>query len=127
MPEARTSILVVDDDTDLLEVLQELFRDEGYEVRTASSGSAALESVREHGAPDLVLLDVMMPDMDGEDVARALAAQSSTTRILVMSALPTQRDRDRFRGCRVEAFLGKPLRLDRLLEAVAHALAGPGA
>lgn len=125
MPSQRAALLVVDDDADLLEVLRELFEDEGYAVRTADCGRAALEAVRTGGAPDLVLIDVMMPDMDGEDVARALASEAASTKLIVMSALPTQRDRERFRGLRVEAFLGKPLRLDRLLEAVQQALALP--
>ena len=125
MGEEPTTILVVDDDPDLREVLAEFLADEGFGVRTAGSGAEALASVAATGAPTLVLIDMMMPDMDGEEVVRALAARAPSTRVVVMTALPTQRDRDRFSDCRIDAFLAKPLKLETLRTTIRGALKGP--
>src|SRR4051812_1894363 len=62
---APLRVLVVEDDTDIRETVAELLIEEGYEVRTAISGEDALEYLRDGGLPDLVLLDLMMPIMDG--------------------------------------------------------------
>lgn len=68
---AMARILVVDDEKTLLELVSLILKTDGHEVRTASSGSKALE-ILEHERFDLVLLDVMMPDMDGWEVVREM-------------------------------------------------------
>ena len=59
------TILIVDDDADLREALTELLQSKGYRVASADDGAKALESLRKSGAPGLILLDLMMPVMDG--------------------------------------------------------------
>ncbi len=85
---SSSSILVVDDTPANLRLLHRLLSDEGYRVRLATSGALALRSVREE-PPDLILLDVVMPGMDGFEVCRELLAQGSAqdTPIIFISAL----------------------------------------
>jgi len=75
MTEAVTAngrrILVVDDDVDAAEALGELFRDYGHEVFTAHDGAQALDNARLH-RPEIVLLDISMPEMDGYEVAKRI-------------------------------------------------------
>ncbi len=71
MREPRTRILLVDDEQDLLWALQHCLRDEGYEVLTAYDGTEALALARRH-RPDLVILDILMPGLDGLEVCRRL-------------------------------------------------------
>ncbi len=70
-----TRILVVEDELSLRESLEYSLRQEGYEVATAADGVAALEAVRSF-TPDLVLLDVMLPGLDGLEVCRRLRKES---------------------------------------------------
>ena len=65
------NILVVDDDEKLLEILQESFGSRGYNVNVASDGEAALDRY-DSEAPDVVVLDLMLPDMDGREVFKAI-------------------------------------------------------
>src|SRR6185503_19639505 len=74
-PEAR--VLVVDDETNIVELLSVSLKFQGFEVHTASNGPAALDKAREV-KPDAVILDVMMPGMDGFGVLRRCAQTAST-------------------------------------------------
>jgi diguanylate cyclase (GGDEF)-like protein len=86
------TILVVDDDPRNRKLLEALLAAEGYTTRCAPDGRAALEDVRQH-PPDLVLLDVMMPGMDGFEVATALKADPSSASIpIIMVTAQTDRD-----------------------------------
>lgn len=76
-------ILVVDDDPDLNKLIALILRVDGYDVRQAAEGETALRMVQE-SAPDLILLDMMMPGMSGIDVARALHDTPQTTHIPVV-------------------------------------------
>lgn len=78
-------ILVVDDEKNILKLYQAELEDEGYEVVTANSGREALEVFdREH--PDIVTLDILMPDMDGIQVLRQMKERRSTTPIIMLTA-----------------------------------------
>jgi len=77
-------VLVVDDEANILSTLGPLLRSHGYEVSTAANGRAALDAVR-GSAPDLVVLDLGLPDIDGVDVCASVRAQSNVP-ILVLSA-----------------------------------------
>lgn len=118
-----SSILVVDDDQDLREALTEFLSDLGYRVMAVACGRDALARVAAGPAPDLALVDMMMPDLDGAEVARGIAARAPATRIIMMTALPTQRDRDRLRDVGISAFLGKPLKLETLEATIRAAFA----
>ena len=84
-------ILIIEDDRDILSANQQMLELEGYCVVTAASMKAGWEAVqKEH--PDLILLDILLPDGNGLDFCRKLRSSSSNVRILFLSALNTKRD-----------------------------------
>ena len=116
-------ILIVDDSEAQREALSALMRARGHQVRTADSGEAALELVRQQ-LPELILMDVVMPGMNGFQVTRKLTSDEITRRIPVIlvtsRALPT----DRVWGMRQGAtdYVTKPVNEDALLAAVDSAI-----
>ena len=107
---ARATILIVDDESMNRKLLEALLRPEGHRTRTAASGLDALVSVMQL-PPDLILLDVMMPGMDGYAVARTLKSDPATAGIPIIM-LSAQRDPDaRLKGLEAgaEDFLTKPV------------------
>src|SRR3978361_54138 len=90
VPEAR--ILVVDDETNIVELLSVSLKFQGFEVHTASNGPAALDKAREI-RPDAVILDVMMPGMDGFGVLRRLRADGIDSPALFLTARDTLQDK----------------------------------
>jgi CheY-like chemotaxis protein len=118
----RHEILVVDDDVEIREMLRMALTDEGYAVLCASDGAAALALLDEHN-PNLILLDMRMPVMDGWAFARAYAARPGPhAPILVMTAAVDAARWAREVGAR--ASIPKPFDLNRLIDAVAqHAAA----
>ena len=111
------SILVVDDNHDLAEVLEELLDGEGYRVRSAFNGEAALREIA-HEPPDLVLADVMMPQLDGVSLAKQVQARGRAIPVVLMSAVYAYVDVPGL------SFLPKPFNLDALLGMIARIL-GP--
>ena len=83
MTDNKGTILVVDDEPDSLALIVGILAGEGYQVRPADSGKLALESASA-APPDLILLDIRMPGMDGLEVCRWLKAQEETREIPVM-------------------------------------------
>lgn len=112
------SVLVVDDDSSIRDLIEMALADQGYDVQPAANGEAALEIV--HGRPpNLILLDMRMPVMDGWEFARAYRALPGPhVPIIVLTAA---RDA-RARAAEIDAdgYLGKPFNLDELLVLVAH-------
>ena len=80
----KPSILVIDDEADICSSLQERLEMDGYQVRTASDGRKGLRLYHEH-AIDLVITDVLMPELDGLEVVRTLRSLSASLPIIVMS------------------------------------------
>ena len=105
------SILVVDDDHDVALVLTELLTEEGYRVRCAFDGQAALREIA-RDPPDLVLADVMMPKMDGVSLAKQLQARGRAIPVVLMSAVYSYVDVPGL------PFLPKPFNLDALLRVI---------
>jgi CheY-like chemotaxis protein len=120
MTKREPTILVVDDEPLIRGVLVAVLRDEGYAVVTANDGHAALEMVRQQ-APALVLMDVMMPRMDGRSAFRAMRdlAHANGLPVILMSAMARPADLDP----EITAFLRKPVDLQDLLALVARVLA----
>ncbi len=84
----RGRVLIVDDDTALAEMLGIVLRSEGYEPFLCSDGDSAVAAFREH-KPDLVLLDLMLPGLDGIDVCRAIRAESGTPIVMLTAKSDT--------------------------------------
>ena len=106
-------ILVVDDDPEIVSFLKRGLTFEGYSVETAGDGAEALAKIRER-EPDLVILDVMMPGMDGIEVARRLR-QASAIPILMLTAKGTVADRVAGLDSGADDYLVKPFAFDELL------------
>jgi DNA-binding response OmpR family regulator len=113
MPAKKTTILIADDDPQLLRLMARNLQFEGYKVVTADNGQAAL-SLAENEKPDLVLLDVMMPKMDGFTVSQRIR-ESSNVPIIIITA--RGQDQDKIRGLDLGAddYLTKPFNVDELL------------
>ena len=122
MVPTERSILIVDDEFGLAEMLREMLREHGYNVTLAINGRLALAILTEQRI-DLVITDMMMPVMDGEELARAMRAAEvhRRTPIIMMSSLPTRRDGF---GNLFNAVLRKPFTPDQLLATIAECLAG---
>lgn len=110
------TILVVDDEAPIREALRIVLADEGYDVRVATDGVAALALLGDEPA-NLVLSDMMMPRMDGMALLDALRERGDRTPVVLMSAAPRPSDLDG------TAWLPKPFDLDSVLEVVAEVLA----
>ncbi len=116
------TVLVVDDEPVLRVLLREILQDEGYAVIDAADGRSMLELL--HGVhPDLVLMDVMMPGVDGREAYQALRSRTDMPDlpVVMMSAavLPNKLDPT------IAAFLRKPFDLTELVELVAHLIGPP--
>ncbi|MCY9787607.1 response regulator transcription factor [Nocardiopsis sp. EMB25] len=111
---AAATVLVADDDRAIRESLERALQLEGYEVRTAADGVQALASV--HAEPvDLLVLDVMMPGVDGLGVTRVLRAENDRTPILMLTARVETPDRVAGLDAGADDYLAKPFELDELL------------
>jgi len=115
----RTRILVVDDSPFDLQVLEDQLASEGYLVSTARDGEDALAKVTTE-APDLILLDVIMPKLDGFEVCRRLKSDGRTILIPVVMITSLQATQERIRGLEVGAdeFLSKPFNQQELMTRV---------
>ncbi|WP_194714733.1 response regulator transcription factor [Noviherbaspirillum soli] len=114
-------IVVIEDDTDLRETMKDLLEMEGFRVFTASNGREGLRQIEQNGQPCLILLDLMMPVMNGweflETLRRKHTAPLAQTPVAVVSAAADIADVERDYGCSV---LKKPVSLESLF-ALAHA------
>jgi CheY-like chemotaxis protein len=112
----RPSVLVVDDEPQVVWVLEFSLQGEGYETFSAHDGMEALDQIHRH-RPDLMVLDVMMPRMDGWSVLEALAEMPAADRprVIMVTALASASDRDRAMRLGAEAFVPKPFDMEHLV------------
>jgi len=113
-------ILLVDDDASLLVVLSEQLQDDGYEVATARDGGEALRRL-EAGWPDLILLDLMMPRVDGLALARQIKAEADLP-IIVLSAIDTADSKARLLDEVAEDYVSKPYHYPELRARIQRVL-----
>src|SRR5690242_12901204 len=116
MPAKKTTIVTADDDPQLLRLIARNLQFEGYDVLTAGDGKQALELIEQH-VPDLVVLDVMMPKMDGFTVCQRVREFSSVPIIIVTAR---GQDQDKVRGLDLGAddYLTKPFSVEELAARV---------
>lgn len=113
------SILVVEDDTDIRESLAEFLKDEGFDVVGAENGKVALEKLAGTAdLPGLILLDIMMPVMDGLTFRRIQLSDPKTSAIPVAVTTAGSEIESILKEVRVADFLQKPVDLGRVLEVV---------
>jgi CheY-like chemotaxis protein len=117
-----TSVLVVDDEPQVVWVLRFSLESEGYRTYTAKNGLEALDQIREH-QPSLMVLDVMMPQMDGWTVLERLMElpREERPRVVMVTALSSLRDRAKAAELGADAYVPKPFNVEELLE-VLHGL-----
>ena len=115
----RDRVLVVDDDEAIREAVRDLLEDDGYEVTTAANGVEALEVLRDAPAPTAVLVDMMMPIMDGWQLLQELKAEPELSKIPVI-AMSAGGTRTLATAPVCKDYLPKPLKVSRLLEAIAR-------
>ncbi|WP_395294847.1 response regulator transcription factor [Kitasatospora hibisci] len=115
--QATARLLVVDDEPALRDALESSLAFEGYEVATATNGYEALEAV-ERDKPDLVLLDIMMPRMDGLTAVRRMRSRGDTVPVLMLTARDAVGDRVTGLDVGADDYLAKPFELDELLARV---------
>lgn len=113
---ASLTIVVADDDENLLQSLAHLFRLDGHVVHTARNGAEALDICRSHH-PDSVLLDIDMPELSGWQVAEALQADAASTplRLVALSGRYSREDKARSQAAGFHAHCTKPTAPDELL------------
>jgi CheY-like chemotaxis protein len=119
-PESRR-VLIVDDNADSGSSLRTMLRMDGHEVELATDGAAALAAARAL-RPDVVLLDIGLPDMDGYDVARRLRADGLAREALIVATTGYGRSQDREKSARagIDAHLTKPVDMEQLAELLAR-------
>ena len=108
-------ILVVDDEADFSELLQFRLRDHQYEIISAATGTEALDKARRH-VPDVILMDLLLPDLDGLTLCEILRRQRATrnTPVIMITAISTDVTRYSAKIAGAAAFFSKPLDFDRL-------------
>ena len=116
-------ILIVDDEDEIRTVLRLTLTRAGYDVREAEDGESALESIQDN-LPDLILLDVLMPGMDGFEVCRRIRGGTETAHIPILMLSAKTDTRSRQEGMRAGAtkYLTKPIAPDQLIRHVADVL-----
>ena len=119
----RGKILVVDDEEDVRRLLTESLRREGFQVAAAGSGREALALVQEE-PPDLIILDLVMPEMDGIETLRRLRERGVAAKVVVLTAYGTAQQVREAMALGVGEFIGKPFDLDRLIRIVAEEVGG---
>jgi CheY-like chemotaxis protein len=113
---AQTSVLVVDDEPQVVWMLQFSLEAEGFQTFAARDGRRALDELRQH-RPELMLLDIMMPVMDGWNVLQEIRGlpEGERPRVVVVSARASLRDRAKAAELGAVAFVAKPFNVDDLL------------
>jgi two-component system alkaline phosphatase synthesis response regulator PhoP len=121
-------ILVVDDEMYIVNILDFTLAGEGWEVVSAGNGEDALRTLLKF-EPDLVILDVMMPRIDGVEVCRAIKAreESSDTPVIMLTAKDRDKDKESALDAGADLYLTKPFSPSRLVEEIRNLLNPQGA
>ncbi len=124
--EQRKKVLIVDDERLTRAVLQRNIILAGYDVMVASNGQEAIEKIRE-AAPDLIVVDLVMPDMNGFEMCRRIRNNEQTmkTPVIVVSALQSQTDIEEAKASGADVYLTKPIKPEDFIKHVKKYLGSP--
>ena len=124
---AGEHVLVVEDNEKNMKLFRDVLRATGYRTLEATTGGRALELAAEH-APDLVLMDIQLPDIDGVEALSRLRANERTAAIpvLAVTALAMQGDHERFLAAGFDDYISKPVNIVELLGTVRQHCNGRG-
>jgi CheY-like chemotaxis protein len=125
MEDGKKKILIVDDDVDSVKMVGTILEDTGYVVISAGTGEEALRQIEDDGI-DLIILDVVMPDMDGYSFFQALKADVSRkdVPVIVVTGKPDMKELFQMEG--VSVVIDKPFETKLLLKKIEESLARPG-
>lgn len=120
------TVLIVDDEPDTVRMLSTALELFGFETFSAGSGMEALNQI-EHRLPDAIVLDLMLPDIDGFEAVRRIRAKSEAAEIpiLVVSAMPEVTAEDRSRAAGATHYFRKPVGIRNLAQALHSAIGAP--
>jgi two-component system, OmpR family, response regulator len=121
----RLRVLVVDDEPSIVDVISMALRHHGYDVASVQTGAGALAEVRDW-RPHAIVLDVMLPDMEGFEVARRLSAQRANVPILFLSARDNTSDKVRGLTTGGDDYVTKPFSLEELIARLRNVLRRTG-
>ena len=113
-------ILVVEDNDMNMQLVEFLLEEGGYDILKATSGEEALAITRDGSAPDLILMDIHLPGMDGLSVVRAMKSDPRTSGIpiLALTAHAMRGDKDRFLEAGCDGYISKPIDVKTFLAAI---------
>jgi len=114
----KTKILIVDDEKDIVEFIQYNLEQEGFKVITAYNGKEAIEKIKE--IPDLVVLDVMMPGLDGYEVCKKIRAKEKYKNIPILFLTAKSSEQDEVHGLDIGAddYIAKPVSIKKLIARI---------
>ncbi len=122
MNNKKRTVLVVDDETNIRELIKDNLEEENYRVFTANDGLSALDMVDKH-KPDLVILDIMMPEMDGWEVCKTIRDRGEEIKILMLTAKSSSRDRMIGKSIlNADMYMTKPFDIEELISETGHLL-----
>jgi CheY-like chemotaxis protein len=124
--EQRKKILIVDDEQLTRAVLQHNVILAGYDVIVASNGREAMQKIQEV-TPDLIVVDLVMPDMNGFEMLRRIRSNEQTTKtpVIVVSALQSQTDIEEAKASGADIYLTKPIKPEEFIKQVKQYLGSP--
>ncbi|GJQ52337.1 MAG: hypothetical protein HKUEN02_11840 [Anaerolineaceae bacterium] len=120
----KKSILCIEDEAEMIDLMRLILSRKGYNVRGASGGAEGLQMIRDE-KPDLILLDLMMPDMDGWEVYQQIKAEESSKDIPVIIVTAKAQNIDRVLGlhiAKVNDYIAKPFTPQELLHSIEKTL-----
>lgn len=116
---SKKRVMIVDDDPDALSLMEKILTDEGFElIKVSNATEVGLKAAQL--SPDLILLDFLMPEINGFEVTKALRENELTrsTPIMAVTCLSKEQDIERIFACGADEYLAKPFKVDQLLEKV---------
>ena len=120
-------VLVVDDEPNIVDVISMALRFQGFEVESAGTGARRARRGRRRSSPHLIVLDVMLPDMEGFDVARRLGAERARVPIIFLTARDATEDKIRGLTIGGDDYVTKPFSLEELVARIRSVLRRAGA